>query len=93
MQVDPIKSTLKAPGIKLLKLECEELLSTFAFKLNLSRYNEDDDNFDDDVFGDFGVGGGGGGGGPRRFLNGDVSETGFSGELVRWCRLPLSTSR
>ena len=39
MQVDPIKPTLKPPGTKHLKLKCEILLSTSAFKFNLRRYN------------------------------------------------------
>jgi len=38
-QIDPIKTTLKAPGIKRLKLECDKLLSSFAFKYNFCRYN------------------------------------------------------
>jgi hypothetical protein len=41
VQVDPIKPTLKAPGIKLLKLQCDMLLSIFAFKFKLRRYNEE----------------------------------------------------
>jgi len=32
-----MKLNLKAPGTKLLKLEYDELLSIFAFKLNLRR--------------------------------------------------------
>ena len=40
MQVDPVKPTLKALGIKLLKLNYDEPLSKFAFKLNLRRYSE-----------------------------------------------------
>jgi hypothetical protein len=40
VQVDPVKSTLKAPGTKRLKLECEESLSNFAFKFNLCRYTK-----------------------------------------------------
>ena len=40
MQVDPINPTLKPPGTKRLKLKCEKLLSTFAFKFNLRRYNK-----------------------------------------------------
>ena len=36
--VDSIKLTSKAPGIKILKLEDEEVLSSFAFKFNLRRY-------------------------------------------------------
>jgi len=39
VQVDPIKPTLKAPGSKRLKLECDEPLSHFAFNFNLRRYN------------------------------------------------------
>jgi hypothetical protein len=39
VQVDPIKSTLKVPGTKRLKLKCGKLLSSFAFSLNLRRYN------------------------------------------------------
>jgi len=37
--VDPIKPTLKAPGIKLLILKYDKPLSNFAFKSNLRRYN------------------------------------------------------
>jgi hypothetical protein len=37
VQVDPIKPTLEAPGIERLKLEHEELLSTFAFRFNSRR--------------------------------------------------------
>ena len=40
MQIDPIKSMLKPPGTKHLKLKCDMLLSTFAFKFNLHRYSE-----------------------------------------------------
>jgi len=38
VQIDPIKPTLKAPGSKRLKLNCDELLSSFAFKFNVRRY-------------------------------------------------------
>jgi hypothetical protein len=40
-QVDPIKSTFKAPGLttKRLKLEYDDPLSKLAFKFNLRRYN------------------------------------------------------
>jgi hypothetical protein len=38
VQVEPIKPTLKAPGIKLLKLKCDVLLSNYAFKFNLRYY-------------------------------------------------------
>ena len=40
VQVDPIKPTLKAPGIKLLKLKYDKPLTIFAFKFNLRRYNK-----------------------------------------------------
>jgi len=40
VQVHPIKPTLKAPGIKLLKLKYDEPLSKFAFKSNMRRYVE-----------------------------------------------------
>jgi hypothetical protein len=33
-----MKPTLKAPGIKRLKLEYDELLSSFGFKFNMRRY-------------------------------------------------------
>ena len=39
MQLDPIKFTSKAPGTNRLKPNTEELLSKFAFKFNLRRYN------------------------------------------------------
>jgi hypothetical protein len=39
VQVDPIKPNLKAPGIKRLKLKYDKLLSSFAFKFNLHRFN------------------------------------------------------
>ena len=38
MQVPPIKPALKAPGTKHLKLKCDTLLLTSAFKFNLRRY-------------------------------------------------------
>ena len=38
MQVDPLKPKLKPPGSKRLKLKCDTLLSTSAFKFNLRRY-------------------------------------------------------
>ena len=38
MQVDPIKSTLKAPGTKRLTLTYYEPLSNVAFKYNLCHY-------------------------------------------------------
>jgi len=39
VQVDPIKPTLKAPGIELLKLKFDESLSNFGFNFNLRRYS------------------------------------------------------
>ena len=42
MQVDPIKPKLNPPGTKRLKLKCDVLLSTFAFKFNSRRYTPDD---------------------------------------------------
>ena len=41
VQIDPIKSTLKAPGIKLLKLKYGKPLKKSAFKFNLRRYSPD----------------------------------------------------
>ena len=41
MQVDPTEPELKPSGTKRLKLECDELLSTFGFNTNLRRYTED----------------------------------------------------
>jgi hypothetical protein len=38
VQVDPMKPELKPPGTKRLKLKCDILLSTSAFKFNLRRY-------------------------------------------------------
>ncbi len=42
VQVDPLKYKLKAPGAKRLKLTCDIVLSTSAFKFNLRRYIVDD---------------------------------------------------
>ena len=38
MQLGPIRLKFKPPGIKHLKLKCDILLSTSAFKFNLYRY-------------------------------------------------------
>jgi len=38
VQVDPIKSKLKAPRTNLLKLKYDKLLSKFGFSFNLRRY-------------------------------------------------------
>ena len=38
VQVDPMKPKLKPPGTNRLKLKCDILLSTSAFKVNLRRY-------------------------------------------------------
>jgi len=40
VQINPIKPTLKAPGIKLLKLKYDKPLSNLAFKFNLRRYTK-----------------------------------------------------
>jgi len=40
VQLDPIKPTLKAPGAKRLKLQCNEALSNCAFNFNLRRYTQ-----------------------------------------------------
>ena len=39
VQVEPMKSMVKAPGTKRLKLKYDKLLSKFAFNFNLRRYN------------------------------------------------------
>jgi hypothetical protein len=39
VQVDPVKPTLKATGYERLKLNCDDLLSSFAFKFDLRRYS------------------------------------------------------
>ena len=39
VQVDPIKPELDPPGTKRLKRDHDELLSCFAFKFHLRRYN------------------------------------------------------
>jgi len=41
VHVDPIKTTVKAPGTKRLKLKCDEPLSNFGFKFKLRRYTEE----------------------------------------------------
>jgi len=38
VEVEPIKPTLTPPEIKRLKLDGDELVSSFAFKFNLRRY-------------------------------------------------------
>jgi len=40
VQVDPIKPMLKPPKTKRLKLQCDILLPTSAFKVNLRRYSK-----------------------------------------------------
>jgi hypothetical protein len=62
-----MKPTFKPPGIKRLKLKCDELLASFAFKFNLHHYTTGDEftaapNIDhtcDKVRQDIGVGTGG----------------------------------
>ena len=39
VQLDPFNLTLKPPGTKRLKLECDDLLSNVGFNFNLHRYN------------------------------------------------------
>jgi len=39
MPVDPMKPTLKSPDFQFLKLGHEKVLSSYAFKFNLRRYN------------------------------------------------------
>jgi len=41
VQVDPVKPKLKPRESKPLKLKCDVLLSTSAFKFSLRRYTED----------------------------------------------------
>jgi len=43
VQVDPIEPVLKAPKTKRLKLNVDELLSSFAFKFSLRRYIKEGD--------------------------------------------------
>jgi len=50
VQVDPMKPKLKPPGTEHLKLKCEILLSTCAFKFNSRRYN-----MVDELTGDIGI--------------------------------------
>ena len=45
MQLDPIKPMLKPPGTKHLKLEYDELLSSFAFKFNLHRFTKNNASY------------------------------------------------
>ena len=40
VQIDPMEPKLKLPGTKPLKLMCDVLLSTSAFKVNLRRYTK-----------------------------------------------------
>jgi len=40
VQVDPVQPKLKPPGTNLLKLKCDIMLSTSAFKFNVRRYSE-----------------------------------------------------
>jgi len=49
VRVDPIKRTLKVPETKLLKLQCDILLSTYTFKFNLRRYVKSIATFDKDA--------------------------------------------
>jgi len=40
VQVDPMKPTMKVPISERLNLECDDLLSNFAFNFKLGRYSE-----------------------------------------------------
>ena len=40
VQIDPMKPKLKAPGAQRLTLNCDEPLSSIAFKITLRRYSE-----------------------------------------------------
>jgi hypothetical protein len=44
VQIDPIKPTLKTPGTKHLKLNCDVLLSAFGFQCNMRRYTMEIDS-------------------------------------------------
>jgi hypothetical protein len=44
VQIDPIKRTLKPPGINRLKLNYDQLLSNFAFIFKLRRYSTERDD-------------------------------------------------
>jgi hypothetical protein len=50
VQVDPVTPTLKPPGTKRLNVHHDILLSTFAFKLNMRRYNEADWEEDEEEY-------------------------------------------
>ena len=50
VQVKPMKSMLKTPVTKCLKLKCNNLLSNFAFNFNLRRYNVGVLNTETNVF-------------------------------------------
>ena len=63
VQVDPTKPKLKPPRTKHLKLKCDTLLQTSAFKFNLRRYHMvshhsycNDIDKDQDVYTSFPVG-------------------------------------
>jgi TPR repeat protein len=44
VHIDPMKPKLKVPETQRLKLNRDILLSTYAFKLKLCRYNEEEAN-------------------------------------------------
>jgi hypothetical protein len=46
VQIDPIKPKLKPPGTKRFNPNCDVLLSTSAFKFNLRRYTEEEEEDD-----------------------------------------------
>ena len=49
MQVDPSKPKLKPPGSTRLKLNCDILLSTSPFKINLRRYTAEEPEAEPEV--------------------------------------------
>ena len=92
VQVDPIKPTLKPPGTKRLKLKCDILGLTSAFKFKSRRYipgvekpkdvADSLTNFGVDPAGEFAVAG-----------NGDGELFVFDVASVGRCRLTLSNPR
>jgi len=49
VQVDPSKPKLKPPGSTRLKLNCDILLSTSPFKINLRRYTAEEPEAEPEV--------------------------------------------
>ena len=89
VQVDPIKPTLKAPGIKRLKLKYDKPLANVAFKFNWSRYilggAWDEIAFDLLAIGGEGEEGEEGGGGGVRVSGRGLHSSTFQLNLSRVC--------